>query len=129
MTLVEFLTARLDQKEAEMLADIAVKREIIRRSHLYARDLLLLLASVYSDHPNYNPEWGAVEVDGLPALVCRRCSGYGLIADFTNWDEYHGEPGKKPCPDCATPSCAYPARNHGDGRGCQMDDCPKHGHY
>lgn len=82
-TLEEFLTARLDEAECgwvahrwaetngavkavfhfgrplaeEMLADIAIKREIIRRSHLYARDLLLLLASLYSCHPDYNPEW------------------------------------------------------------------------
>lgn len=29
--------------------------------------------------------------------------------------------------DQAKRECAYPARNNGDGRGCQMDDCPKHG--
>ena len=26
------------------------------------------------------------------------------------------------------PACAYPASNHGDGRGCDHDDCPRHGH-
>ena len=25
------------------------------------------------------------------------------------------------------PACRYPSRNYGDGRGCQMDDCPKCG--
>ena len=30
-----------------------------------------------------------------------------------------------PNPEPAT--CTNPGRNHGDGRGCQMDDCPKHG--
>lgn len=24
--------------------------------------------------------------------------------------------------------CAYPRDNHGDGRGCGHDDCPRHGH-
>ena len=37
----------------------------------------------------------------------------------------------EPC-DCDDPplepaTCTYSGRNHGDGRGCQMDDCPKHG--
>ena len=70
MMLAEFLTARLREDEYAAISnlsapdvpyrairDINVKREIIRRSDLYARDLLLLLASVYSDHPDYNPEW------------------------------------------------------------------------
>ena len=70
MTLVEFLTARLREDEYALLTDLSppeppyrgfrdieIKREIIRRSALYGRDLLLLLAAVYNDHPDYNPEW------------------------------------------------------------------------
>lgn len=26
------------------------------------------------------------------------------------------------------PPCAYPRDTHGDGRGCDHDDCPRHGH-
>lgn len=26
------------------------------------------------------------------------------------------------------PPCNYPSQNHGDGRGCGHDDCPRHGH-
>lgn len=59
-----------------------------------------------------------------PKLVCRRCNGYGLVPD---WDDDLDEPRHKPCPDCAVPACAYPSSNHGDGCGCQHDDCPRHG--
>lgn len=68
--LVEFLTARLREDERALLVDISrpeppyrgfrdieIKREIIRRSELYGRDLLLLLAAVYNDHPEYREEW------------------------------------------------------------------------
>lgn len=24
--------------------------------------------------------------------------------------------------------CIYPSRSNGDGRGCEMSDCPRHGH-
>lgn len=36
-----------------------------------------------------------------PAPKCARCRGQRIVPDFTNWDEYHGEPKPKPCPDCA----------------------------
>lgn len=45
-------------------AEIEAKREILRRSTLYAPDLIRLLASVYSDHPDYRDEW-AVERQGV----------------------------------------------------------------
>ncbi|MGW6790019.1 hypothetical protein [Streptomyces chartreusis] len=31
---------------------------------------------------------------------CKSCHGRGYVPDFTNWDEHHGEPKAKPCPDC-----------------------------
>jgi hypothetical protein len=55
-----------------------------------------------------------------PRLVCRRCHGYGLLGVVAGVNPV-------PCPDCAIPACAYPGADHGDGRGCQHDDCPKHG--
>jgi len=91
MQIVEFLTARLDEAEADIesdpydaqyrdlrfgLADIAAKRAIVERHRKFPADealrmqtmgcrcyggwpcdTLRYLASVYSDHPDYNPEW------------------------------------------------------------------------
>jgi len=38
-------------------AEIAAKREIVRRSSLYGRDLLRILAAVYEDHPDWRADW------------------------------------------------------------------------
>jgi len=99
VTIVEFLTARLDEDEAyyrdefyigyldlrdKMSADIAAKRAIVARHEGAVRSLAAIeavdgfslnahavvravhdstlgavhhLASVYADHPDYNPEW------------------------------------------------------------------------
>lgn len=35
-----------------------------------------------------------------PTQECNRCRGLGYVPDFKNWDDYHGEPKPKPCPDC-----------------------------
>lgn len=50
---------------------------------------------------------------GYP-VVCRKCFGYGQVDG-------------KLCPVCVLPACTSPRTNHGDGRGCQADDCPRHG--
>lgn len=42
----------------------------------------------------------AVRSPQEPAGRCARCHGQGYVPDFTNWDDYHGEPKPKPCPDC-----------------------------
>ena len=47
---------------------------------------------------------------------CMRC-GKHLGKPFHETNEH----------DDAHPACAYPHLNHGDGRGCETDDCPKHG--
>jgi hypothetical protein len=43
--------------------------------------------------------------------TCPRCKGHGKVPDWSNWDEYHGEPKPKPCPGCtpAVPASAQPA--------------------
>jgi hypothetical protein len=35
-------------------------------------------------------------------VVCPRCKGHGKVPDWTNFDQYHGEPKPKPCPDCTS---------------------------
>jgi hypothetical protein len=85
-TLVEFLTARLDEDEAQagrwafegatlfgeteyeslsarVLAEVEAKRGIVELMSdeveyiVNSDDVLLLLASVYADHPDYQQEW------------------------------------------------------------------------
>lgn len=34
------------------------------------------------------------------AARCQRCRGQGIVPDWSTWDDYHGEPKPKPCPDC-----------------------------
>ena len=36
-----------------------------------------------------------------PAPKCARCRDQRIVPDWTNWDDYHGEPKPKPCPDCS----------------------------
>lgn len=74
---------------------------------------------VLPDDPWTRPLDG-IEVRPARRLVCRRCNGYGLLGAVAGVNPV-------PCPDCAIPACAYPSADHGDGRGCQHDDCPKHG--
>lgn len=43
------------------------------------------------------------EPEQMPAQQpdkCQRCRGLGKVPDWSNWDDYHGEPKPKPCPDC-----------------------------
>jgi hypothetical protein len=47
-----------------------------------------------------SPELIRVILTGDPRKRCKRCKGLGVIPDFTKWDDYHGEPKPKPCPDC-----------------------------
>lgn len=76
---------------------------------------------------------------------CPACPDHGVLASSSNPVE---------CPQCHAPigrphtdyctlapgrvwdgvlpvaplvECAYPHLNHGDGRGCDHDDCPRHG--
>ncbi len=81
MTIVEFLNARWDDAEfrepspTDVMADIAAKRRVMawyvdskewgEQGHHdeYASDAsglktaLVLLASAYAEHPDFNPEW------------------------------------------------------------------------
>lgn len=41
-----------------------------------------------------------------PMPGCMRCLDRGVVPDFQNWDDYHGEPKPKPCPACRPPSQA-----------------------
>lgn len=40
-------------------------------------------------------------LDGPPPPACSRCRDQKIVPDWSNWDQYHGEPKPKPCPDCA----------------------------
>lgn len=46
-------------------------------------------------------ELGMPEPAPEPA-VCPRCKGHGKVPDWSNFDQYHGEPKPKPCPNCTT---------------------------
>lgn len=114
------------------------------------------LSRLFVDHPDLDlasvrlipNEDGTVGIAGRigapPTIECPQChqpigrehTDYCTLAPGKVWD------GVLPVPttlhngriiidfealDQAKRECAYPARNNGDGRGCQMDDCPKHG--
>lgn len=89
-----------------VLADIEAKRAIVKfHQRRYCSDCrptspcetVRLLASAYADRPGYR--------EVLRLDVCPTCHGLSYVPDFTNWDEYHGEPKPKPCPVCSdTPS-------------------------
>lgn len=34
---------------------------------------------------------------------CPRCKGHKVVPDWSNWDDYHGEPRPKACPKCSGP--------------------------
>ena len=55
MTLTEFLNARLEEDEAAAKAAL----ELVLSGGLFIdpETLLRVLASVYSDHPDYDPAW------------------------------------------------------------------------
>lgn len=44
----------------------------------------------------------------------------------TSTSESSGEVGRS---SWAAPSCSSPRSNHGDGRGCDDDHCPRHGNH
>lgn len=37
---------------------------------------------------------------------CQTCRGEGQVPNWQDWNEYHGEPRPKPCPDCDTKTWA-----------------------
>ena len=80
-----------------------------------------------------------------PDDICPACTEHGELAPATECPECHQEYGRPHTDYCshadrefidtgtmfaevARPRCAYPSGDHGDGRGCDHDDCPRHGH-
>ncbi|MGW2550099.1 hypothetical protein [Streptomyces sp. NPDC001635] len=63
-----------------------------------------------------------------PEPPCKRCRGSKVVADFRQWDAYHGEPKPVPCPECSACTatalhalvgvvrCAQPAGHYDEER-------------
>lgn len=80
-------------------------------------DLMNKLLREFFSLPNTERDYAA-EIDALKARLdlleppkkkepkCKTCCDRKIVPNWQDWDDYHGEPRPKPCPDCTSNSLA-----------------------